>query len=70
VAQAYAMLGDNPAALRLFRQTILGGFFCYPYLQGDPLIDGIRREKGFAELMEQARNRSQEFQSRFAPGAK
>ena len=32
VAQAYAMLGDKPSAMRLFRQTILGGFFCYPCL--------------------------------------
>jgi TolB-like protein/Flp pilus assembly protein TadD len=70
VAQAYAMLGDKPSAMRLFRQTIQGGFFCYPYLQGDPLIAGIRQEKGFAEFMEQARGRSQAFQARFAPGAK
>jgi tetratricopeptide (TPR) repeat protein len=70
VSQAYAVLGDKPAALRLFRQTIQGGFFCYPYLASDPLIAGIRQEPGFGDLMEQARSRSRAFQIRFAPSAK
>jgi tetratricopeptide (TPR) repeat protein len=67
VAQAYAMLGDKRSAMRLFRQTVQGGFFCYPYLESDPLIAAIRQESGFADLMEQARRRSQAFQSKFAP---
>ncbi len=70
VAQAYAILGDKPAALRLFRQTIQGGFFCYPYFQSDPLLDNIRREPGFAESIEEARRRSQAFQARFAPAGR
>jgi tetratricopeptide (TPR) repeat protein len=67
VAQAYALLGDKPAALRLFRQTIQGGFFCYPYFQSDPLLADIRQEPGFADLMEQARRRSQQFRDKFSP---
>jgi len=67
VAQTYAVLGDKPAALRLFRQTIRNGFFCYPYFQSDPLLDNIRREPGFADSMEEARRRSETFQARFAP---
>ena len=69
VAQAYALLGDKPAALRLFRQTIQGGFVCYPYFQSDPLLANIRQEPGFTDLMEQARRRSMAFQSRFSPAA-
>lgn len=67
VAQAYAVLGDKPAALRLFQQTVQGGFVCYPYFQNDPLIDDLRREPRFAQLMEEARKRSQRFRDRFAP---
>jgi len=67
VAQAYAMLGDKTAALRLFGRTIEGGFFCYPYLANDPLTANIRHEPGFAELLERARRRSEEFRVRFAP---
>ena len=69
VAQAYAMLGDKPAAMRLFRQTVRGGFFCYPYFQNDPLLANLRNEPGFAESMEEARRRSQAFQARFSPPA-
>jgi tetratricopeptide (TPR) repeat protein len=69
VAQAYAVLDDKAAALRLFRQTIRGGFFCYPYFQNDPLLANLRQEPGFAELMEEARRRSQAFQVRFSPPA-
>lgn len=67
VAQAYAVLGDKPAALRLFQQTIQGGFFCYPYFQNDPLLNDLRREPRFTQLMEEARRRSQVFRDRFAP---
>jgi tetratricopeptide (TPR) repeat protein len=70
VAQAYAALGDKQSALRLFRQTIQGGFVCYPYFQTDPLLDNIRQEPGFAELMDEARRRSQAFQSKFSPASK
>jgi serine/threonine protein kinase/tetratricopeptide (TPR) repeat protein len=69
VAQAYALLGDKPAALRLFQQTVRGGFFCYPYFQNDPLIAALRREPRFTKLMDEARRRSQAFQATFSPRA-
>ena len=67
VAQAYAVLGDKPSALRLFRQTIQGGFFCYPYFEKDPLVANLQGEPGFTELLEEARGRSQAFQVRYSP---
>lgn len=66
MAQAYSILGDQTAALRLFRRTIEGGFFCYAYFQSDPLIAKLRGERGASELMEEARRRSESFRSRFA----
>jgi serine/threonine protein kinase len=66
VSQAYAVLGDGPSALRMFRRTIGGGFFCYPYFVSDPLIANLRKEHGFAPLMEEARQRHEAFKTKFA----
>ena len=42
IAQAYAMLGDPPAALRALKSSIEGGFFSYPYFVTDPLLASLR----------------------------
>ena len=65
LAQAYAALGDRPAALRMLRQSIDSGFFAYPYFETDPLLDGLRREAEFAELMRVTRERHEAFQRKF-----
>jgi tetratricopeptide (TPR) repeat protein len=67
VAQAYAVLGDKASALRVLRNAIEGGFFSYPYFLSDPLLDPIRHESGFADLMNQARQRHEQFKNRFFP---
>ena len=67
VAQAFAVLGDKPSALRLLRQSIEGGFFCYPYFAGDFLLANLRGEAEFARLMDAARTRHEEFKQRFSP---
>jgi DNA-binding winged helix-turn-helix (wHTH) protein/TolB-like protein len=65
VAQAHAILGSKQAALRVLKQSIANGFFPYPYLQNDPLLDPIRGEAGFAQLLNSARQRHEAFKSRF-----
>ncbi len=65
IAQAYAELGDKPAALRLLRRSIEGGFFCYPYFASDPLLNHLRNEAEFAQLLQMARQRHEEFKRRF-----
>lgn len=67
VAQAYAVLGDKASALRVLHNAIEGGFFPYPYFQTDPLLDPIRHEAGFDDLMNQAHQRHEQFKSRFFP---
>jgi serine/threonine protein kinase/tetratricopeptide (TPR) repeat protein len=67
VAQAYAELGDKDSALRMFRRTIEGGFFPYPYFERDPLLQNIRNEPEFQRLMKQARERYDQFRARFFP---
>ena len=65
VAQAHVILGNKQAAFRVLKQSIADGFFSYPYLQNDPLLDPIRSEAGFAQLLDSARQRHEAFKSRF-----
>ena len=65
VSEAYAVMGDAPAALRMFRRAVAGGFFCYPYFVSDPLIANLRKEPGFAPVLEEARRRHEAFKARF-----
>jgi DNA-binding winged helix-turn-helix (wHTH) protein/TolB-like protein len=64
VAQGFAELGDKAAALRLLRRSVEGGFFCHPYFANDPLLNNLRGEKEFAQLLELARRRHDEFKRR------
>ncbi|HZW81492.1 MAG TPA: protein kinase [Candidatus Deferrimicrobiaceae bacterium] len=65
VAQAYAVLGDRASSRRMLRRSVEGGFFCYPYFESDPLLNNLRREGEFAEIMAQARERHEQFKARF-----
>ena len=65
VAEAYAVLGDKATGARLFGKVVEGGFFCYPYFESDPLIDPLRAEPGFADLMAKARTRYEAFKAKF-----
>ena len=63
IAQAYAVLGDKTAALHMLRHSIGGGFFPYPYFSRDPLLQNIRGEAEFEALMNQARQRHEQFKA-------
>ena len=65
VAQAFAVLGDRASALHMLHHSIEGGFFCYPYFVRDPLLQGIRNEPEFQELMAQASQRHNQFKAAF-----
>ncbi len=65
IAQAYAALGEKTSALRMFRHSIEGGFFCYPYFATDPLLDILRHEVEFKSLVEVARRRHEAFKNAF-----
>jgi DNA-binding winged helix-turn-helix (wHTH) protein/TolB-like protein len=66
IAQAFAALNDRPAALRMLRRSIEGGFFCYPFFMNDPLLDNLRGEAEFYELMRRARERHENFKRQFS----
>jgi tetratricopeptide (TPR) repeat protein len=61
IAQAYAVLGDKPAALRVLRHSIETGFFSYPYFLTDPLLVSLRNENEFRLAMNIARRRHEQF---------
>ena len=65
IAQAFAVLGDKPSAIRVLRETIEGGFFPYPYFRRDPLLNSLRGEPEFESLMKQAGERHEQFKARF-----
>ena len=65
VAEAYAVLGDKASALRVLERSITSGFFPYPYLAADPLLNGLRQEPQFANLMQAAGRRHESFKRVF-----
>ncbi len=67
IAQAYAVLGDRDAALRMLQRSTVGGFFCYSYIASDPLLDDLHGSPEFSRLLEQARQRELQFKRRFSP---
>jgi len=58
-------LGDKPSALHMLRHSIGGGFFCYPYFISDPLLQTLRGEPEFEALINQARQRHEQFKTTF-----
>jgi len=65
IAQAYAVLGDHTSAKRVLRTSVESGFFSYPYLSQDPLLNDLRREPEFDQILNTARQRHEAFKSAF-----
>jgi len=65
IAQAYATLGDKVSALRALRGSVDGGFFAYPYIDADPLLNPVRNEPEFGETVNIAFRRYEAFRSKF-----
>jgi DNA-binding winged helix-turn-helix (wHTH) protein/TolB-like protein/Tfp pilus assembly protein PilF len=65
IAQAYSILGDRVSALRVLRASVEGGFFSYPYLARDPLLNAVRKEPEFAKILNAARERHEAFKAKF-----
>jgi DNA-binding winged helix-turn-helix (wHTH) protein/TolB-like protein/Flp pilus assembly protein TadD len=61
IAQAYAVLGEKASALRVLRRSIESGFFSYPYIAADPLLESVRDEPEFARLLTMAKERHEAF---------
>jgi DNA-binding winged helix-turn-helix (wHTH) protein/TolB-like protein/Tfp pilus assembly protein PilF len=65
IAEGFGVLGDKASAMLMLRTSIENGFFPYPYLVADPLLESIRNEQEFGRLMNIARERHTAFINRF-----
>ena len=65
IAQAYAIMGDKSSAIRMLSRSVTGGFFCYPYIKDDPLIENLHHEAEYATLLDSARKSHEDFKRRF-----
>jgi hypothetical protein len=64
IAQAYAVLGDKGSALRMLQRSVDSGFFCYPYIAADPLLNALHGGPQFGQILEAARQRHEAFKSK------
>lgn len=67
LAQVYALLGDQTAALKNLELAIRQGFFAFPYMERDPLVQTLRSHPDYFRVLEIARQRHDEFKRRFFP---
>ena len=65
IAQAYAVLADKRSALRVLRMSVESGFFSYPYIEKDPLLDELHGEPEFARILNVAHQRHEAFRNSF-----
>jgi DNA-binding winged helix-turn-helix (wHTH) protein/TolB-like protein/Tfp pilus assembly protein PilF len=65
IAEAYAILGDKSSALRVLRVSVESGFFSYPYIDKDPLLNDLHSEPEFARILDVARQRYEAFKNSF-----
>jgi TolB-like protein len=65
IAQAYSVLADKGSALRALRMSVEGGFFSYPYIDKDPLLNDLHGESEFAQILDIAHQRHEAFKNSF-----
>ena len=63
LAEAYALLGDQPRALDALENAVNHGLINYPFLsETDPLLKNLRGTDGFRKLMERVKNEWENFE--------
>jgi tetratricopeptide (TPR) repeat protein len=63
IAQAYAVLGDKTSGLRVLRTSVESGFFSYPYIAKDALLNNLHSEPEFVQILNIARQRYEAFRN-------
>jgi TolB-like protein/tetratricopeptide (TPR) repeat protein len=62
MAEGFSILGEKDEAIRWLERAVEKGFFNYPMLnEKDPLLDNIRRESGFKDLMNKIKYKWENF---------
>src|SRR5580704_13700430 len=65
IAEAYAILHNKNSALRVLRMSVESGFFSYPYIDKDPLLNDLHGEPEFAQILNIAHQRHEAFKNSF-----
>jgi DNA-binding winged helix-turn-helix (wHTH) protein/TolB-like protein/Tfp pilus assembly protein PilF len=65
IAEAYAILGNKSSALHVLRMSVESGFFSYPYINKDPLLNNLHGEPEFARILNVAHQRHEAFKNSF-----
>lgn len=65
MAQAYAVLGDAPSALRLWRSAIDHNFYCAACFERDPLMASIHAQPDYSAIMKTAEARHENFRKEY-----
>jgi DNA-binding winged helix-turn-helix (wHTH) protein/TolB-like protein/Tfp pilus assembly protein PilF len=65
IAEAYAILGNKSSALHVLRMSVESGFFSYPYIGKDPLLNDLHGEPEFARILNVAHQRHEAFKNSF-----
>ena len=63
IACVHALLGDQDAALDWLGQAAGNGFPCYVFFQRDPLLESIRSETRFRELIDRLRTECEGYRA-------
>jgi len=61
IAQSYLALGDRSSALHFLRRSVENGFFPYPYLKSDPLLEKLHGDPEYVRILSAARERHEAF---------
>ena len=65
LAHFYIMLNDETKALKALEESVDGGFFCYSYIESDPLTNPIHNHPIFKQIVEKAKLRHELYVKRF-----
>jgi serine/threonine-protein kinase len=68
-ANIHCLLGDAPGCIRGLAEAVSLGFFNYPFMQRDALLDPVRSDPRFQRILADAKARHETFRARFFPGA-
>jgi DNA-binding winged helix-turn-helix (wHTH) protein/TolB-like protein/Tfp pilus assembly protein PilF len=65
IAEAYAILGNKSSALNVLKISVESGFFSYPYIDKDPLLNDLHGEPEFTQVLYIAHQRHEAFKDSF-----
>jgi hypothetical protein len=66
IAEMRALLGDTQQSVDALGKAIEKGFFNYPFMVKDPLLNSARNDPAFQEVLGSARAKHEAFKKEYA----